>query len=174
MTAAKWGLVDSLFFSIMTMTTGGFLSIEVSANSSWHQLFVALYISVGVPLMTLCMSFLANAITSIGGTQVINERLSANITAKELEMMQSCGIVDSDGYIDKKEYTILILVRIGVLLPDMIANINSVFLSMDRGAIHQMNSTDLAALKTVQGDNYLASLKENIGRMTKFRGSVVV
>ncbi|CAE7709790.1 unnamed protein product, partial [Symbiodinium microadriaticum] len=150
---------------------GTFLPVDSSnrGDASRHM-FVALYIIVGVPLMTVCMSHLANAITGFGGAQIVQNTLSANITAKELDMMQSFGIVDGNGYINRKEYTILVLVRMGVLLPSMIKSINSVFVSMDNGAIHSMNSADLASLLTADaknGDDLLNELRSEVARATK-------
>ena len=193
-----WTLVDSIYFSVSVMTTvseytfhffcllidllywmsltaldgqGGAVNLETDERSCWHYTFVSVYIIIGIPLMALCMSILANTITSIGGAQMVQDTLGANITGPELEMMQSIGIVDGDGYVDCKEYTILILVRMGVLLPDMIKNLNTVFVNMDSGAVQRMTSADLAAIQTstVPGEKYLDSLRADLARVTKMK-----
>ena len=145
--------------------------VENSGRNGLYHLFVSMYIVIGVPLMTLCMSLIANSITGIGGTQIVQDTLSANITAKELKMMQVIGIVDGDGCIDCKEYTILILVRIGVLLPGMIEKINTIFINMENGSIERMTSADLSTIKTMDtGDgvnDVISSLKGDMARVTK-------
>jgi hypothetical protein len=111
----------------------------------WLFLFTALYVMFGVPLMAFSFGLFANAATSMAGSSLLEEKVSARITNEELDMMKSFGIENGDGSIDKKEYVILILVRIGALAPELIRVINSRFQDLD---VHNRGSITYADLQS--------------------------
>jgi hypothetical protein len=138
----KWSFVDSLLFSVSAMSTGGFLNIEDSAPN-WHFLFVAVYVVVGVPIMAIACGLLAHQIASMGKSDKLGEKINAQVTGDELVMMTKLNIEDGDGCIDGTEFTILILVRIGALNPDLIAVLYERFNDLDVKQEGQITYADL-------------------------------
>ena len=126
----KWSFVDSLYFSVGAMSTGGFLNIaENSAN--WEFFFVAIYVIVGVPVMAIACGLLAHQVANYGLTEKLEDKINAQITEDELEMMKLLNIDDGDGSIDGTEFTLLVLVRIGALNPDLISVLYDRFKDLD-------------------------------------------
>mmetsp|Transcript_36369 Transcript_36369/g.67738 ORF Transcript_36369/g.67738 Transcript_36369/m.67738 type:complete len:1027 (-) Transcript_36369:288-3368(-) len=130
MSTGKWGFVDSLHFSISAMSTGGFLNIE-DDSPEWHFAFVAVYVIVGVPVMAIACGLMAHQVASMGKADKLLEKINAQVTEDELQMMTLLNIEDGDGSIDSTEFTILILVRIGALNPDLIGVLYERFNDLD-------------------------------------------
>ena len=128
--AIKWPLVEGIYFAVSSLTTGGLWAIH-EASPSWYYAFVAFYIVGGVPVMAISLGMIANSVSNIGGSRLLEEKISARITDEEIDMMESFGIVDDDGSIDAKEFAILTLVRIGALQPSLICMIHERFEEID-------------------------------------------
>lgn len=125
-----WTWADSLHFAVSAMSTGGFVSISEVANDGQY-LFVAMYVIVGVPLMAISCGLWAHQIAHLGTSAQLEEIINAQVTEDELEMMTLLKIEDGDGCIDGTEFTILILVRIGALNPDLIGVLYERFHDLD-------------------------------------------
>ena len=125
-----WSFVDSLYFSVSAMSTGGFLNIDPS-SPNWYFLFVSVYVVVGVPIMAIACGLLAHHIATIGMADKLGEKINAQVTKEELAMMILLKIEDGDGCIDGTEFTILVLVRIGALNPDLIGVLYERFNDLD-------------------------------------------
>jgi hypothetical protein len=130
MGTGQWDFVDSLHFSISAMSTGGFLNID-DDSPNWYFVFVALYVIVGVPVMAIACGLMAHQIANLGHTEQLEKKINAQVTEDELEMMTLLKIEDGDGSIDATEFTILILVRIGALNPDLIGVLYERFDDLD-------------------------------------------
>ena len=130
MGTGQWDFVDSLHFSISAMSTGGFLNID-DDSPNWYFVFVALYVIVGVPVMAIACGLMAHQIANFGNATKLDEKVNAQVTEDELEMMTLLKIEDGDGSIDATEFTILILVRIGALNPDLIGVLYERFDDLD-------------------------------------------
>jgi hypothetical protein len=119
-------------------------------SPSWAYLFTAFYVIIGMPLMAFSCGLFANEIANMGSSGMLEAKINARITTDELEMMKSFGIEDGDGAIDKTEYAILVLVRIGALAPDLIRVINIRFQQLDVSKSGSITYADLQA-KSVAG-----------------------
>jgi len=126
----KWPLVSALYFAVSSMATGGMWPIP-DDSPHWYFAFVAVYVCSGVPIMAIAFGVTAHSVATIGGSQLLEDKVNARITDEELAMMKKFGIEDGDGYIDATEFAILILVRIEALPPDLISVINGRFEDLD-------------------------------------------
>jgi hypothetical protein len=140
--AIGWPLIEGVYFSVSALTTGGLWPIP-EGSPAWHYAFTAFYVVAGVPLMAISLGMLANSVSNIGGSRLLEQKISARITDEEIDMMESFGIVDDDGSIDAKEFAILTLVRIGALQPSLICMIHERFEEIDENKTGSITYEDL-------------------------------
>jgi hypothetical protein len=57
----------------------------------------------------------------------LHKKISAPLTQPEIEYMKSFGMDDGDGFISRKEYTMLIIIRIGRVKADVVEQIRNQF-----------------------------------------------
>jgi len=140
--AIKWPLIEGLYFAVSSLTTGGLWAIPED-SPAWHYAFVAVYVVGGVPVMAISLGMIANSVSNMGGSRLLEQKISARITDEEVDMMESFGIVDDDGCIDAKEFAILTLVRIGALQPSLICMIHERFEEIDVNKTGSITYDDL-------------------------------
>lgn len=128
--AIEWPVIEGVYFAVSSLTTGGLWPIPED-SPAWHYAFTAFYLVGGVPIMAISLGMIANSVSNIGGSRLLEQKISARITDEEIDMMESFGIVDDDGSIDAKEFAILTLVRIGALQPSLICMIHERFEEID-------------------------------------------
>jgi hypothetical protein len=119
-TSVKWSVLDAWLFCMTTMATGGLVSLPSSGVHEWDYVFVSVYIIVGFPLMAISCGIFAHVISNYGRAAKIENKMNAAMTEDELVMMKHLDVENDDGAIGEGEFTILMLVRIGALNPDLI------------------------------------------------------
>jgi hypothetical protein len=124
-----WSLLDGIHFCVSCMSTSGIRNIP-DGSSDLAFFLVGVYTCIGVPLMALSSSLLVHYIVMFGKRQEFDQVLTAGVTEREVESMAMYGLVDGDGHIDISEYVILILLRLGLLKPDLIRLIDIRYLEM--------------------------------------------
>lgn len=118
---------------------------------TWAYVFTAIFVIIGMPLMAFSCGLFANEIANMGGVGMLERKINARITPDELDMMKTYGIEDGNGSIDKTEYAILILVRIGALAPDLIRVINTRFQHLDANKSGFITYSDLQSKSKFSG-----------------------
>ena len=117
-----WSFQNGLYYAITSMSTGGLWALPDDATDD--ELFVtALFTAVGAPIMMLTFGTLARAVNSLSSSNALNRELARPMTFLELQFMQFEVIEDTDGFIDSSEYTLLMLVRLKALNPELISTI---------------------------------------------------
>ena len=158
----EWPLIDGIYFSVSALTTGGLWPIP-EESPAWYYAFVAFFVVLGVPVMAISLGLIANSVSNIGGSRILDEKISARITDEEIDMMESFGIVDDDGSIDAKEFAILTLVRIGALQPSLICMIHERFEEIDE---KKTGSITYDALKNF-GSSKMTAYGKNLNNKNK-------
>mmetsp|Transcript_1038 Transcript_1038/g.1679 ORF Transcript_1038/g.1679 Transcript_1038/m.1679 type:complete len:915 (-) Transcript_1038:217-2961(-) len=128
--AVGWSFVDGLYFSLSAMASGGLYSIPAD-SPDWMYGIVGLYVTMGVPVMAVSFSILAYTAATMGQRDALPKALNTLITEPELAMMRTYGFDNNDGCIDNSEFTVLILVRVGAINPELITVINDWYSKMD-------------------------------------------
>jgi hypothetical protein len=154
-TSVKWSVLDAWLFCMTAMATGGLVLLPSSGVHEWDYLFVSVYIIVGAPLMAISCGISAQAISNYGRSSIMESKLNAAMTEDELVMMKHLGIEDGDGYIDSAEFTILILVRIGALNPDLIGVLFDRYHDLDRDGTGGVTYLELQNRKSFMGNSML-------------------
>jgi hypothetical protein len=111
--------MEAWTFCMSAMSTGGFIEIPHHA-ATWNLAFVSLYIVVGAPLMAVSCGMVAHLVSNVGLSAELERKLIAPVTEKEIALISILGVEDGDGYIDAAEFTILILMRVEALSPQLI------------------------------------------------------
>jgi hypothetical protein len=120
--AVGWTLENGLYFSVTCMSTGGIWNLPDDASD--QMLFVtALFTCTGAPIMMITFGTLAQLVNTLTSSSALTQELSRPMTYLELEFMQFEVIEDTDGYIDASEFTLLMLVRLKALNPELISTI---------------------------------------------------
>jgi len=125
-----WPLIESLYFTITSLSTGGIWSIPEDSDDVTYFI-VAVFTCTGAPIMCLSGGVFAHRLSRIGEAAHVLKTIQAAITLNELEMMNKLDIDDGDGFIDQTEYIILILVRLKAIRPELIAAIIARFHHLD-------------------------------------------
>lgn len=123
--------LDSLYFSVSTLAGGGLKGIPEDAES-WQYAVVGIFILFGVPVTAVSLSILVQYLSNIMSRhENLDNVLHMPISEKELTTLVDSGIENADGFIDMSEYTVLILLRIGAISPDLITVVNEWFDDVD-------------------------------------------
>lgn len=89
----EWSVIDGLYFSISSLSTGGLWPIPRD-SPDWHFAVVALFTATGVPLMALAMGSLASLIVTVGDPEEAEKCIRARVTKEELLMMAKMGTMN--------------------------------------------------------------------------------
>jgi hypothetical protein len=117
-----WSFQQGLYFAVTCMSTGGIWSLPDDATD--EELFVtALFTAMGAPVMMITFGTLAQLVNSLSSSSALQQELGRPMTFLELEFMQFEVIEDTDGFIDASEFTLLMLVRLKALNPELISTI---------------------------------------------------
>ena len=113
---------------------------------SWS--LVAIFAAIGVPLAGLAMATLAAKLLS--GMQdplaEVNEMLSTPVTQKEIDMMIEFGLEDGNEEVDKAEYVILCMVRMGAADPGVVSMMTERFIQLDTSGDDGLSYNELMGL----------------------------
>ena len=112
MLAVKWPFREAQYFAVSTLSTGGHWPIP-QKSPDWLYGLTALVTMVGVPVMGVAMAEVAQVLISQGDVDEAKEIIDAVVTKEELEFLQELGLEDFDGKVDRAEFIILCMVRMG-------------------------------------------------------------
>eukprot|EP00602_Paraphysomonas_sp_CaronLab_P011003 CAMPEP_0185020974 /NCGR_PEP_ID=MMETSP1103-20130426/3622_1 /TAXON_ID=36769 /ORGANISM="Paraphysomonas bandaiensis, Strain Caron Lab Isolate" /LENGTH=812 /DNA_ID=CAMNT_0027552209 /DNA_START=188 /DNA_END=2626 /DNA_ORIENTATION=- len=138
----EWDIGDALDFTLSTLSSGGYKAIP-NGLPSWKYVITAFYAATGVPLMALSLGLILSMLILAPEDLSLLDKLSAPITTEEIEFMTTFGLEDGDGTIDKREFTVLTVVRIGAASPELIREINERFRMLDRRNHGQIKCDDI-------------------------------
>ncbi|CAB9502091.1 expressed unknown protein [Seminavis robusta] len=110
--AMRWPLRESLYFAISSLSTGGHWAIPREAPD-WIFGVTAAHIMFGVPVMGAAMASLAMMFIEQAGLDEAKATIDEIVTRDEIVFLQELGLENFDGEIDKSEYIILCMVRLG-------------------------------------------------------------
>lgn len=129
--AVEWTFIDSLYFSISSLSTGGMWSIPEDSPDS-HYFIVALFTCTGAPILCLSAGIFAYYLCGLSHHADLIEAMHAPVSTEELEMMHVLDISDDHKQVDITEYVVLILIRIKAVQPELIAAVLAHFNSMEK------------------------------------------
>lgn len=126
----NWTFITALYFAVSTMSTGGLVSLPEN-SPDYSYLLLGLYAAFGIPIMGVAMASLAGFFIEGGDANDALEAVTAEVTEEEILNLNALGLEDGDGALDKAEYIILILLRLGND-PELISFIEKYFRGLDK------------------------------------------
>ena len=112
MVQVGWSFREAQYFAISSCSTGGHWSIP-NDSPSWLFGVTGFFSALGVPIMGVAMASIATMIIDTGNIEDIKSTIEAKVTHEELSMMRKFNLENNDGVIDRAEYIILCMVRMG-------------------------------------------------------------
>jgi hypothetical protein len=165
-TAFAWGLnsdngfdfIDSLYFSVSSLSTGGLQSIP-RGSPAWMYGLAGIYCAFGVPLMGLAMATVAGYfMSSRGGTiEEAKGNVMQPITEDEIAMLEGFNLADKDGVIDKSEFIILCMVRQGMQV-EVISLVSAYFDDLDKDKSGTLTLDEITQKCKVKSEMHLSSI----------------
>lgn len=125
--------VGAMYFAISFLSTGGLLGLRgkgYDGDSPENYLTVGIMAMFGVPIMVVAMASVAELFVKKGDLKQTRAMIEEEVQIQELIMMQKFGLEDGDGVIDRSEYIILCMVRMGTD-PNLINFISRRFAELD-------------------------------------------
>lgn len=126
----EFNFTNSLYFAVSSLSTGGHYSLPAD-NREWVYGLTGLYCAFGVPLMGIAMATLASFFIDVGSIEEALHEIKAPVSEVEIDMLTEFGLADEDGEIDRCEFIVLCMVRIGAASPELIKLIEDYFDELD-------------------------------------------
>lgn len=133
-----WNPFECVYFAFSSLATGGQQEIPndspkkyylIGSDSYYFSLFlpplpsdhgiVALYSAIGTPLMAYTLGSIASLFI-VGPNIKVLEVIEKKINHDDLRTMQKYGLENRDGNMDRAEYLILCMLRLGVVDPELV------------------------------------------------------
>lgn len=124
-----WPFITGLYFSTSSLSTGGLVALPTDAED-WTYGMLGLYGAIGIPLMAIAMGTLAGFFINVGDIEDTYNDIKQPVTDEELDILEDLGLVDDDGHLDKLEFIIMCMVRMGTD-PALIHGIKEYFDEVD-------------------------------------------
>jgi hypothetical protein len=151
-----WDFATGLYFAVSSLSTGGLVSLPAGSHNAYYGL-LGIYGAFGIPLMALAMGTFAGFFISnpSGNLERIMEQVQEEVTEEELKMLDSFNLdLDDDKTsLNKGEFLILSMVRIGAAGPDLIQTINAYFDELDVDGSKSLDIDELKKKKTLPGSD---------------------
>lgn len=121
---------------------------------------IAAFCAVGIPIHVTAMCAFASLLVNVGSVDDAVDSLKEPITEKEIEMLRELGIVaKSDPQLDKLDFLVLCVVRIGAISPELVQFIISYFSELDADGNGKLSVDELchrlSDMKKQVSDNLL-------------------
>ena len=169
MDTQNWNFIEGLYFSISSMSTGGHWSLEGGTDNQYF--LTGVFSAFGVPIMGVAMATLASFFIETGSIEETMEQIREEVTKEEIDMMQSLGLADSDGEIDKAEFLVLCMVRTGAADPALVKLIQQYFDLLDADGSGTLNFKEVTASARDLAEQ-AAKSKEATGMDALYSGAV--
>lgn len=124
-----WSFTEAQYFAISTCSTGGHWPIDETADD-WLFVVTGIFAALGVPLMAIAMASIGRGLVNFGDIESTKATILEDITAEELAMMTSLGLEDGNFKIERAEFIILCMMRVGTE-PELIQFISDQFERLD-------------------------------------------
>lgn len=125
-----WSFMSGLYFAVSSLSTGGLNPIPLH-SPDWYYLIVGLYACTGIPVMGIAVGEVARIIIDRQEEHHRDRDLKARYCKEEIEMMECLGITGRDNKVNKFEFMLLTLARLGVVDTDLINRVYKRFEELD-------------------------------------------
>ena len=150
-----WPFKEAQYFAISSLSTGGHWSIPVDSPEFMYAV-TAFFAAIGVPIMAVAMASVATLLIDQGNLIAMQETINEEVTADELKMLRRFNLENGDGQIDRAEFIILCMVRMGTD-PNLVECISNRFKTLDTDSsnvlsIREVTNGVVTSLSADSGD----------------------
>jgi Ca2+-binding EF-hand superfamily protein len=123
---------------------------------------VGVFSALGVPLMGLAMADCTRILLTFGDPEKAKEQIQAKVSKEELDMMTKFGLDDGTGKFTRTEFIILSMMRLRVLTPSGIQEMNDRFNTLDIARTGFLNIENILKHEKKRSITELFSTHKNI------------
>jgi hypothetical protein len=127
----EWNVAEGSDFVLSVLSKSGYRKLP-DHSAQWKFLFVGFYALIGIPLTIISLGMVVSYTLAGSEERTLFENIMVAVTPQELEVMRSVGIGVGDNVIQKQDFIVLMVVRIGAAPPAVITKINERFKTLDR------------------------------------------
>ena len=151
----KWDVVNGVYFTLATLSTGGLNSIP-DGSPEWIYGIIGIYAAIGIIIQMIVVFYLASAYLQTYHHNRAEKAINEKISEEELRALREMGLEDEATVIDRHEFLLLMVVRLGLIDTEMITHINQKFDELDTMRMHKISIATL--LGTSEEDIFDISL----------------
>ena len=127
----NWPFFEALYFAVSSLSTGGLQAIPYG-STQWSYGLTGVYCMFGIPLMGVAMGNLATKLMKHpNNLRRAQNAIFSPVTDEEIRMLHQFGMASEDGFIDRDEFTILQVARLGTS-PEVIQLVRDYFDNLDK------------------------------------------
>lgn len=151
-----WDIVDGIYFTLATLSTAGLNSLPDGDTPDWMYGVIGVYAAIGVIIQMIVVFYLAGAYLQVYHHNRAEKAINEKLSEEELRALREMGLEDEATVIDRHEFLLLMIVRLGLIDTEMIAHINQRFDDLDTMRMHKISIATL--LGTSEEDIFDISL----------------
>ncbi len=144
-----WPFPTGLYFAVSSMSTGGLQSVDASKTNDDMYFLIGVFSALGVPLMGLAMATVAKGLISTEDISDTMAEIRKDVTIEEVAMLTELGLADDSGEIDKAEFILLCVIRIGAADPMILQLIGEYFDVLDDDGSGSLSMDEITASASV-------------------------
>ena len=143
-----WSFQEAQYYAVSSCSTGGHWSVPQD-SPDWMYGLTGFFAAFGVPIMGVAMASIGKfLVSSKKELEDVKETINAPVTPQEIRMMQKFGLEDGDGEVDKAEFIVLCMCRLGTD-PRVIEYIGQRFQKLDADQTGSLSMREIIGLDTL-------------------------
>jgi len=139
-----WGLVDSLYFAMVTCSSVGFGDLSPSVDARVPHL---LFVLPAVGVFALQAARLVRVVMEVEVERAVAAFVEKGVSAEMIAEID----VDGGGSVDRNEFLEYMLVKTGKVEAQDLARVRQLFASLDRDGSGTIDEADVLAANTAKG-----------------------
>lgn len=141
-----WDPIQGLYFAFSSLSTGGNHGIPLD-SPDYVFFIVGLWASLGVPVMGLAMGSIAASVVSTNQNKKTLAIIYSPISGNEEKVFSELQINANEKYLNKDEFLLLVLLRLGAVDTQLIKQIYERFNELDTDELGEISYRDLLEIK---------------------------
>lgn len=126
----EFDVINSFYFVAGCITTAGLLSIP-DDSEDWVYGFTGLYTALAAMVFAVCFFYQIFVVLMYEKKSKAEQALESKVTVQELEILRDMGLEEHEGCMDKREFLLLIIMRMELIDAELVEQVYRVFDELD-------------------------------------------